>query len=88
MERTLIIYDLNGKIVSQISSGYEFPNGLPYIEIEIPQGKYIKSVNVDTKEPIFDDLPKTEIQLLEDKISILESQQANTEYVLMMGGLI
>lgn len=72
MNKTLIIYDNKGVIVSQITGNYEIPNGLPYIEIEIPKNKYPKSVNIETKKVIYENMPKTEIETLNDKISILE----------------
>lgn len=74
MEKTLIIYDLNGTIIQQITGFYKVPNGVPYIEVEIPKGKYSVSVNVETQEPIYEDIPPTEMELLQDKISNLEAQ--------------
>jgi hypothetical protein len=72
--KTLIIYDLNGSIIQQITGFYKAPNGIPYIEIVIPRGKEVVSVNIETKEPIYTDIPKSEIELLEGKISILEQE--------------
>ncbi|GAA0240506.1 hypothetical protein [Metaclostridioides mangenotii] len=47
-------------------------------------------VNIDTKEPFYEyeDIPKTEENILKDRVNELEQGQANTEYVLMMGGLL
>ena len=72
--KTLIIYDLSGNIIQQITGFYKAPNGIPYIEVVIPSGKEVVSVNIETKEPIYTDIPKSEIELLEGKISILECE--------------
>jgi len=47
-------------------------------------------VNIDTKEPFYEyeDIPKTEESILKERVYELEQGQANTEYVLMMGGLL
>lgn len=75
MSKTLIIYDLNGTIISSPVTGfYKVPNGVPYLEIEIPKGKQVVSVNVETQEPIFGDIPATEIEIMQGKISILEAE--------------
>lgn len=77
-DKTLIIYDLNGTIIgSPITGFYQVPNGVPYIEVVIPSGKYVVSVNVETKEPILEDIPPTETEILGNKISnLIEGQQA------------
>lgn len=78
MSKTLIIYDLNGTIISSPVTGfYKVPNGVPYLEIEIPKGKQVVSVNVETQEPIFGDIPATEIEIMQGKISILEAENEN-----------
>lgn len=88
MNKTLIIYDNSGVIVSQMVSPYNTPNGLPYLEIEIPSNKYIVGVDIANNQPIYEDMPKSENQIFDDKISILEQGLANAEYALMMGGLV
>ena len=72
--KTLIIYDLNGTIIQEVTGFYKVPNGIPYIEVIIPSGKRVVGVNVETQEAIFGDIPPTEIELLQDKISILEAE--------------
>lgn len=92
--KLLIIYDNEGYIIStgQGHPSPRVPVGVPYLEVEIPQGKRIKidengiGVNV-TKTPhqvILEDIPPTEIELLK-----MEQAQANAELVqliMMMGG--
>jgi hypothetical protein len=47
-------------------------------------------VNIDSKEPFYEyeDIPQAEEDILKDRVYELEQGQANTEYVLMMGGLL
>lgn len=70
--KTLIIYDGNGNVIQQIKGYYKIPVSVPYLEVEIPEGKILVSVNIETKEPIYEDIPKSDIEILRDKISILE----------------
>ena len=74
MNKTLIVYDLSGTIIQQITGFYQVPNGVPYLEIEIQQGKRPISVNIETKEVIYEDIPPSDIEVVQDKISILEGE--------------
>jgi hypothetical protein len=71
--KTLIIYDNSGKIWGRHDSGYEAPNGLPYLEVEIPQGKYLVSVDVSGAEPavVYADYPKSETVVLKEQVDAL-----------------
>jgi hypothetical protein len=44
--KTLIIYDTTGKIWSNITGNYEVPVGIPFLEVDIPEGKYPVAVDV------------------------------------------
>lgn len=77
MNKTLIIYDLDGTIIQQIAGFYKIPNGLPYLEVEIPINKYVSGVDVETQEAIFEDVPKSENDIMKEKISILEAENAD-----------
>lgn len=74
MNKTLIIYDLDGTIMQQVAGFYKTPNGVPYIEVVVPSGKYISGVNVETQEAIFEDIPRSESDIIQEKISILEGE--------------
>ena len=50
--KTLLIYDNSGTIWVNIAGYYALPDGLPYIEAEIPAGYYAVSVDTETKEPV------------------------------------
>lgn len=65
--KTLIIYDNEGKIFSQVCGNYIIPNGgVQYLEFEMPQNKILKGIDLSTEphQPIFEDIPPTEIDIL------------------------
>ncbi|MDF2842461.1 MAG: hypothetical protein K0R00_887 [Herbinix sp.] len=59
--KTLIIYDTTGKIWSNITGNYEVPVGIPYLEVNIPDGKYPYAVDVSVtpNQVIYEDNPKS-----------------------------
>lgn len=74
--QTLIIHDNEGYVVQQITGGYRVPIGIPYLEIEIPEGKQVKSgigvdVSVTPPQAILEDIPKTEVELLKEQVDAL-----------------
>lgn len=77
---TLIIYDNQGQIFSQITGSYLIPNGgIQYLEIEIPQGKILKGVDVTVTphQPILEDIPPSEVDLLKQQVNDLNIAMAN-----------
>lgn len=75
--KTLIIYDNDGIIISQQYGDYKIPKGIPYVEVEIPTGKYAVSVNAENKEVVYKEIEKSEIEVIQGKISILEAENAD-----------
>ncbi|MBY6789196.1 hypothetical protein HYH43_07060 [Clostridium botulinum] len=76
--KTLIIYDNTGYILMQQTGSYRVPEGgVQYLELEIPTGKIVKSINVDKKEAILEDIPKSEVEILKEQVESLT--QANAE---------
>lgn len=60
---TLILYDDSGRVVmAQSGDNVTAENGANITETEIPEGFYPSSVNPDTKEVIFAEIPKTKEQ--------------------------
>lgn len=94
MEKTLIIYDEEGHILST-RSGQPAPRepiGVPFLWVNIPEGKRIKitdGIGVDTSvsphEVILEDIPPTEIEELR-----LDMARSNTELfetmLMLIGG--
>lgn len=91
MDKTLIIYDANGYIITNIKGSYRLPTGVPFLEVSIPEGKQIKhtdGIGVDVKKTphqvILEDVPPSDIEKLRQ-----ENAQANAELfelIISMGG--
>ena len=74
--QTLIIYDSEGYIISQMSGDVREPVGIPFLWIEIPKGKRIVSVDSVTNTPVFEDLPRSETEILKEQIDALNIAMA------------
>lgn len=85
---TIVIYDNLGHIISEITTlnvEQNIPNGIPYLIVEVPNGKQIESVNV-SKTPhsvVYSDIQKTQTDILEERILLLESAMNE----LLLGGI-
>lgn len=85
--RTLIIYDNTGHIFVQISGTYVTPQGgVQYLEVDSStnENKIIKSVNVETKELVLEDIPKTELQLAQEQILAAQAQIASLQEQILL----
>lgn len=71
----LVVYDKKGTVYFA-GTGFPEPEGIPFLNIEIPEGKTFVGVNVDVEpnQSIFEDIPKTEMQLLMERVEQLEAQ--------------
>ncbi len=86
--QTLTIYDNEGFILNQMQgSDLREPVGVPFIWVEIPQGKMLIKMDVTGEEhtPVFEDLPKNETQLLGEQVILM--QQAIDDLILAGGAL-
>lgn len=75
--KTLIIYDESGYVIQALKGDYRTPVGIPYLEVEIPEGKYLQSgIGVDLSttphQAIIIDAPKTETQLITERLEATE----------------
>ncbi len=80
--RTLVIFDEAGFIVNQMrGSDLREPVGIPFLWIEIPEGKYLKSIDVSGTEhkPVYVDLPKSETQKLQELVNQLIVDNLNMQ---------
>lgn len=76
--KTLIIYDNTGYILMTQSGDYRIPEGgIQYSEVEIPKGKRVVSIDMENNTPVYDDIPKSETQLLQEKVEKLENNMAD-----------
>ena len=70
---TFVIYDENGDIILTQAGGNDFPTSIGTAIVEVPDGKEISHVNVETGEVILVDAPKTAEQI---RLDALEAQMA------------
>jgi len=86
MEKTLIIYDDNGRIFTQITGSYIKPAGLQHIEIEVPNGKFIECVDVSATphQVILKNVPPSEIEIL--RVEMARNNADIFETMLMLTG--
>lgn len=75
--KTLIIYDESGYVIQALKGDYRTPVGIPYLEVEIPEGKYLQSgIGVDLSktphEAIIINSPKSETDLLSERLEATE----------------
>ena len=81
--RILLIYDTTGYIMQQMTGSYRVPVGIPYLEVneEDYKGKIIKNVDVSVTPNvvIFEDLPKTELQIALERVEALETYVLDKE---------
>jgi len=73
---TLVIYDSNGYIVSRTEGLCREPIGIPFLWVDVPVGKRIKvtngigvNVNVTPNIAILEDIPKTEIEIVQEQVT-------------------
>ena len=81
----LVIYDATGKIYYMANGDVITPQGLPYLMVTVPQNKTLKGIDVsgETPTPIFEDLPKSETEILREQIAELN----NTIDILVLESL-
>lgn len=76
---TLIIYNSDGKVLLTHMGG-DISSTVLTATADVPDGKYVASVDPETKTPVLEDLPKTEDQ---QKIAALEAQQEATNQAVL-----
>lgn len=85
--KTLIVYNKNtGEILFTQSGGTELEDNIvTNLSCEVPEGKTIKSINTETKEPILEDIPKTDIEKLQEQVNSLTEANAELTSIVAMG---
>lgn len=91
--KTLIIYDDKGYVLSNITGSYRVPHGVPFLEVEVPQGKRIKytdgigvDVSVTPHQVILEDIPPSEMELLKTENQQIKQSMAELAE-LILGGM-
>lgn len=78
MERLIIYNKKTGMAISTQDNYDGLKNDvITNIIGEVPENKVVRGVNVETKELILEDIPKTETELLQEKITQLENDMAD-----------
>ncbi len=68
--KTLIIYDSIGKVILDRGGYFEEPVGeIKTLQTDIPEGKILKGVDTKTGQPILEDMPKTQLELLKEELA-------------------
>lgn len=73
----LVVYDKKGTVYFA-GTGFPEPEGIPFLNVEIPEGKRFAGidVNVEPNQPIFEDIPKSELEILREEVEELKAQNA------------
>lgn len=73
----LVVYDKKGTIYFA-GTGYPQPEGIPFLNVEVPEGHYLDSIDVsqEPNKPIFKEYPKSDMDILKEKVDALEKQNA------------
>lgn len=89
--KTLIVYDNNGLILQRASGEYYLPQGVPYLEVEIPVNKRLKitdgigvDVSVTPHQAILEDVPPSDIERL--RLDMARNNAELFETILMLTG--
>jgi len=72
--QTLVIYDTTGRIIFQAKGNVQEPEGIPFMWLDIPEGKLLKGINtaVEPHEPIYEDMPKSQIDTINEQLTTIQ----------------
>ena len=80
--KSLVIYDLTGKIWLIAHGETEVPQGVLCMFVDIPDGAIltrIDTTDVDNPQPVFEYLPDTDIGRLQKQVADLTAKNAELE---------
>ncbi|HBJ2623541.1 TPA: hypothetical protein LA827_003344 [Clostridium botulinum] len=84
--KTLIIYDEAGNIIFTKGGCIDPLIGeTKCLETDIPEGKFLKGVDVKTGQPVLEDIPKSEVEILKEKVASLT--EANAELTSIVANI-
>jgi hypothetical protein len=71
---TLIIYNkATGEIIYTVGNSGISQSDISGLKYTVSDGKIIKSVDLTTNTPVLIDIPKTDLELANERISLLEN---------------
>lgn len=82
----LVTYDIEGVIQDKKGgSNLREPVGIPFMWVDIPEGKRLARIDVTavSHKPVFEDLPKSDIEKLQVKTEQLEGDKSNMSEILV-----
>lgn len=82
--KTLIIYDQQGKVVFTNTNPNVQEGEFTQLVVSVPDGKFLSGVNPETGEPIFTDIPPSDIETLRGD---LENAIVELSMLISMGGM-
>ena len=71
--QTLIIHNQDGSVILTQAGSFTMPESVGMVVANVPAGKQVKSVNVETGEVVLKELPKSET---EQRLDSLEAALA------------
>lgn len=72
MDRTLIIYDLTGRVLSIIYGAAEAPQGVPYVWCDVPPGAIVDHVDTTTGQVVFEYEPESDLGRMQANIAAMQ----------------
>lgn len=77
----IVIYDETGQIYYRAGGSIPEPVGLPFLRVVIPQYKNLTRIDVsgETPTPVFEDVPKSAVDVLQLNYDTHVVDQAETE---------
>ena len=82
--KTLVIYDNEGKVIFTNTNPNVQEGEFNPLVVTVPEGKMLIGVNIETGEPIFADIPPSEIQNLKSE---LDNAIMELTIAIAMGGM-
>lgn len=72
--KTLVIYDTSGKIFFQAKGDIQEPSGIPFLWLEIPEGKILKGIDTTKTphEPVYENMPKSEMDNAKEQLAAVQ----------------
>ncbi|NFG25626.1 hypothetical protein FC777_00530 [Clostridium botulinum] len=81
--KTLIIHDESGNIIFTKGGCIDSLVGeTKCLETDIPEGKILKGVDVKTEQPILEDMPKSQVELLQEELAQNTKEMAKKDLAI------
>ena len=85
-----VIFDSKGTIFFQ-GSGFPEPVGeLGYLKVDVPEGHYLKEIDMSTGKPVpkFEPYPKRDMEILKEQVAELQAQNEALIEGAQIGGTV